>query len=172
MLRQSTRRADTGGEIVSLFAGDIDEMLVRSKLVQGSEEFLGLDEEVAIVVLLNLEENVVDAEPVVAHGAEEIREIGLLTRETFEDIEKLVGSGILRVIETYGMRYGAELILERLLTEIGNSAVHFEIDAVEIVKFGGEGKDLLSDRGIDLHGLRTGIITKLPDVVRAGTGFV
>lgn len=155
-----------------LLAGDVDEMLVGGKLVQGSEEFLGLDEEIAIVVLLNLEKHVIHAEAVVAHGAEEIGEIGLLARETFEDIEKLVGIGILRVVETDGMRYRAELILERLLAEIGDSTVHFQVDAVEIVKFGGEGKDFLSDRRIDFHGLRTGIITELADVVGAGAGFV
>lgn len=168
----STRRTDPRGEIVSFLARNVDEMVVRGKLVQGSEEFLGLDEEIAIVVLLNLEEHVIDAEPVVAHGAAKIGEIGLLARETFEDIEKLAGSGILRVVETDGMRHSAELILERLLTEIGNSAVHFQVDALEIAQFGGEGKDFLGDRGIDLHGLRTGIITELADVVRAGAGFV
>lgn len=168
----STGGADPCGEIVSFLAGDVDEVVVSSKLVQRGEEFLRLDEEIAIVVLLNLEEHVIHAEPIIAHGAAEIGEIGLLASETFEDIKKLVGAGILRVIEGDGMRYSAELILERLLTEIGNSAVHFQVDAVEIVKFGGESKDFLGDRGIDLHGLRAGIITELADVVGAGAGFV
>lgn len=167
----SMSRADAGGEIVSFLAGNINEMFVSGKLIQGGEEFLRLDEQIAIVVLLNLEEHVIDAEAVVAHGAAKIGEIGLLARETFEDIEELLGVAVERVIESDGMRLGAVLILKGLLAEIGDFAVHFQVDSVEIVKFRGQGKDFLDDRGIDLHRLRTGIITELADVVRAGAGF-
>lgn len=157
---------------MSFLAGNVNEMVVGGKLIQGGEELLGFDEEIVVVVLLNLEEHVIDTEPVVAHGAAEIGEIALLTRETFEDIEELAGVRILRVIETDGVGFSAELILESLLSEIGNSAVHFQLDAVEIMKFPSKGKDFLGGGGIELHGLGTGIVTELADVVRAATGFV
>src|SRR5579862_5327906 len=81
-----TGRTDTRGEVVSFLAGNVDEMVVGGKLIKRSEEFLGLDEEVAVVIVLDLEENVIDAETVIAHGAAEIGEIGLLAREAFENV--------------------------------------------------------------------------------------
>ena len=81
-----TGRTDARGEVVSFLAGNVDEMVVGGKLIKRSEEFLGFDEEVAVVIVLDLEENVIYAETVIAHGAAEIGEIGLLAREAFENV--------------------------------------------------------------------------------------
>src|SRR5450432_730167 len=79
------RSADAANEGAGAVAGDIDEFLIGSQLVQKCDETVGFGKLLVVVISLDLEHHVVYAEPVITHGALEVGQIGFLTGETFED---------------------------------------------------------------------------------------
>src|SRR5579862_10046625 len=116
----SPRRADARGQCARSLAGDVDEVCVRSELIERREELVGLEEQFIVVIFFDLLQDVVDAETVVAHGALEIGKIGLLAREILENRQKLRGRLVERVIEGDRVRLGTALIRESLLAEVGD----------------------------------------------------
>src|SRR5271170_897486 len=110
--------ADAARKGAGALAGDVDEVVVGGELVEGGQELLGLGKQLLVVVFLDLGEDVVDAETIVAHGALEIGEVGLLAREALEDAKELRSGLIEGVVERDGVTFGAALIAEGLLPEV------------------------------------------------------
>ena|ERR1700684_1015273 len=84
---RSRRGTNAAGEFSGAVAGDIYEVLIRGHAIQRRKELPGLGKQLVVQILLDLKEDVVDAERVVTHGAVEIGKIGLLARESFENAE-------------------------------------------------------------------------------------
>ena len=108
------RRTDAGGEVAGAGASDVYEFLIRGQLVEGGEQAFGLGEQLVVIVAFDLKQDVVHAEVVVAHGADEIGEIGGLAGETFEDVDELGGGVVECVVEIGFVLFGAFFVEQGL----------------------------------------------------------
>src|SRR5277367_2395976 len=83
--------ADAFGDGAGALPSDINEARVAGDLVEGREGALGVGEEVAIEIGFELEQGIINSEAVVLHPALQKHDEFLLTRQAFENLEKLRG---------------------------------------------------------------------------------
>src|SRR6202007_1963906 len=117
--------SDAGGEGAGASAGDVYEFFIGGELVESREQAFGLGEQFVVVVTFDLQEDVVDAEVIVAHGANEIRKIGGLAGEAFENIDELRGGVVERVVEIGFVFFRALFVEQGFCAKIGEAAVDF-----------------------------------------------
>src|ERR1700752_4353562 len=95
------RISNAAGERSGALPGDIDKFIIRGDLVEGAEEPLRLGERLTTVVGLDLNQGIVYAQAIVPHHSYQVRKIGLLSRQAFENIEQLCGRVVQGVIELH-----------------------------------------------------------------------
>ena len=166
------RGTDAGGEGAGAGARDVYEFFVGSELVESGEQAFGLGEQLVVVVAFNLQEHVVHAEVVVAHGADEIGKVGGLAGEAFEDVDELGGAVVERVVEIGFVPFRALFVEQGFCAEVGEAAVNFQIHILKIIELGGERKDALRERRADFEWLGVRVIVELAYVVGAGAGLI
>ena len=171
-MQRSLRGADAGSQRAGTAAGNVNDGFVRGGLIQGAEEALRLGQQIVGVIVVGFDEHVVDAEAIIAQGAEEIGYMLLLKSDALKEIKKRRGVRVRRVVESNLVRLRAFLVTEGLLAEISDPAVQLQVNAIEIVEFRGEGEDFRDERCARLKRLRIGRFVELADIERAGTGFV
>ncbi len=144
--RGLVRRADAGGEIAGAGAGDVYEFFVGGELVEGGEQAFGLGEQLVVVVAFDLLHHVVDAEVVVAHGADQVGEVRSLAGEAFEDVDELRRGVVERVVEIGFVFFGAFFVEQGFRAEVGEAAVDFQIHILKIIQFCCESENALRER--------------------------
>src|SRR5271154_1244426 len=168
--RSLRRTTDTAGKLASAVAGDVNKVLICSHAIEQRQKLPGLGQQVGVEILLNLDDHVVDAKRIVARGAIEVRQIGLLVRDALKNFQELRGIAIQRVIEGDAMGFRAALVIKCFLPEVGDPAVHLQVQAIEIVELSGEIENRLDDRRINLQGSRIGLLVELANVECSGAG--
>ena len=139
------------GQSAGAVPGDIDKFLIRGELVEEGEKPVGFGKLLVVVVRLNLKHHVIHAQPVVAHGALQVRQIDFLPREAFENSEQLLGGGVERVVESRFVSLAALLVAECFVAQVGQAAVDFQIDALKIVQLVREIENFLHERRADFE---------------------
>ena len=138
---------DASGEGAGARAGDVYEFFVGGELVEGGEQAFGFGEQFIVVIAFDLEQDVVDAQVVVAHGADQIGKIGGLAGQAFENVDELRGGIVERVVEIGFVLFGALFVEQGFGAEIGEAAVDFQIYILKIIQLGGQGKNSLRRAG-------------------------
>src|SRR6202044_2720908 len=130
----SGRRSNQSRKFAGAVTGNIDEVLVRGHSIQGREELPGFRKGLVVQIFPDLQEHVVDAQGIVMHGAVEVGKIGLLARESLEYAQEFGGIPVECVVEGDMVRLGAAVVDEGFFTEVRNPAVHFQLQAIEVMK--------------------------------------
>ena len=141
-------------------------------MIEGGEQAFGLGKEFVVVVAFDLQEDVVDAEMIVAHGADKVGKIGGLAGEAFEDVDELRGAIVERVVEVGFVFFGAFFVEQGFRAEVGEAAVDVQINVLKIIELGGQLEDALRERGAHFEGLRVRVFVQLADVVAARAGLI
>src|ERR1700720_822008 len=119
----STRISNAAGERSGALPGDVNKLVIRGDLIKGAEQAFRLGECLTIVVGFNLNQGVIYAQAIVSHHSLQVREIGLLPRQAFENIQQLSGRVIQGVIELHLVAFCALRVDERLFAEVGYTPV-------------------------------------------------
>lgn len=159
--------ANSAGEGARAIASDIDVLCIAGKLIKQGQEALRLGKLLIVVIRLNLQQGVIHAEAIVAHGPLEIGKIGFLAGKSLESREELHGRGIKRVVKSGFVIFRAFVVTKSLFAKVGQPLVNFEVDALKIVQFPGKIEYFLRERRIDFEWLRAGIVIELANVVNA-----
>ena len=72
--------ADAGGECAGATAGNIHDAFVRGDLIESREEAPRLGEQIVGVIVVGFDDHIVDAEAIVAQGAQKVGEVLLLAQ--------------------------------------------------------------------------------------------
>ena len=98
---------DAFGEGPGPLPRDIYKFRIRGNLIQHRKDALRFRQQAAIEIGFELQQRVVDSQPVVAHPARDQVDVFLLACQTFENLQKLRRGRIQRVVEFGFMDFGA-----------------------------------------------------------------
>lgn len=160
------------GDGTRALAGNFEDFVVTGELVEYGQQALWLGNLFVVEIAFDLQQHVVDAQAIVAHGAGQIGNVRSLPRQAFENVHQLRGRFVERVVEFRFVLSRAIFVLEGFFTQIGEAAVHVQIHALKIVQFGSQGKNPLGERRADFKRLRIGVFIELADVVGARAALV
>src|ERR1700691_1145163 len=144
-------RSNQSRKLAGAVAGNNDKVLVRGHSIQGRKYLPGFRKGLVVQIFPDLQEHIVDAQRVVMHGAVEIGKIGLLARESLEYAEEICGNSVECVVEGDVVRLGAAVVDKGFFTEIRDPAVHFQLQAIEVMELRREIKYRCHQGRVNVH---------------------
>src|SRR5882724_6541634 len=119
--------ADAFGEGSGPLARNVHKFRIRGNLIQHRKDALRFRQQATIEVGFELQQRVVDSQPVVAHPARDQVDVLLLARQPLENLQKLRRGRIQRVVEFGFMDFGAGFPAERLLAKVCDFTLYIQI---------------------------------------------
>src|SRR6266850_7769985 len=161
-----TLMADAFGEGPRPLACDIHKLRIRGNLIQHRKDALRFRQQAAIEIGFELQQRVVDSQPVVAHPARDQVDVLLLACQSLENLQKLRRRRIQRVVEFGFMDFGAGFPAERLLAKVGDFTVYIQILTLTMFQLRCKIEHLRAQRRAYLERRSTGILVELAYLVR------
>src|ERR1700687_4292951 len=124
--------ADAFGERAGALAGDVQEAGIAGNLVEHGQDALRFRQKAAVEIRFELQQGVVDSQPVVFHAPRNQINVFLLTSQSLKNLQKLRRRRIQSVVEFCLMNFRARFPSKRFLAEIRDLAVHIEILSLEM----------------------------------------
>ena len=95
----------------------------------------------------------------------------LLARQPFKNLQELGRRGVQSVVKFCFMDFGAGFPSKGFLAEIGDLAMHIQIQSLEVLELRRQVEHLGAPSRAHLKGQRAGILVQLPDFIRRGIGI-
>lgn len=165
------RMPEALGQGPAALAGDLDEAAVVGDLLEERQGMLGFRQFALVQVTFKLQERVVDPETVVLHAALKKIDEFLLAGQTFANLQKLRGGRVERVIEFDLAGFRPVVPAESFFTQVGNLAMHVQIQALEIVEFRNQLENPAAQRRTHVKGQSAGIFVQLADFIGGDIGI-
>ena len=150
-------------------AGNIDKSRIISDFIQHRQSTLRLWQQLVIQIALELQQGIVDAQPVITHAASEEHDVFLLARQSFKDLKQLRSRRVHRVIEFHFVNFPALFPAKRFLAQIGNFPVNVQILSLEIIQLSRQVEHVGPKSCADVKRRWSRIFVELANVVRRGT---
>src|SRR6266849_4889431 len=160
--------ADAFGEGSGPLARDVHKFRIRGNLIQHRKDALRFRQQAAIEVGFELQKRVVDSQPVVAHAAQDQVHVFLLPRKPLENLQKLGGGRIQRVVEFGFVDFGSGFPAESLLAKVSDFPVYIQILTLKMFQLRCKIEHLRAQRRAHLERRSARIFVELADFIRGG----
>src|SRR6266850_2755933 len=161
-----TLMADAFGEGPRPLACDIHKLRIRGNLIQHRKDALRFRQQAAVKIGFELQQRVVDTQPVVAHPARDQVHVLLLACQPLENLQKLRCGRIQRVVEFGLVDFGAGFPAKSLLAKVSDFPVHIQILTLKMFQLRGKIEHLCAKPRAHLERRSTGILVELAYLVR------
>src|SRR5467141_1288339 len=160
--------ANALGERSGPLAGDVHETGITGDLIEHGQDALRFRQKAAVEIGFELQQGVVNSQPVVSHSPRNQVDVFLLPREPFEYLQKLRRGRIQRVVESSFVDFGTGFPAESLLAKVGDFPVDIQILALKMFQLRGKINHLRAQPGAYLERRRAGILVQLAYFVSCG----
>src|SRR5215469_10060957 len=136
------------------------------------QRVLGFREFALVQGVLELEQGIVNAQPVILHAALKELDQLLLAGEPFANLQELRGRGVERVVEFDLAGNHAVVPAKGFLAQVGDFSMYVEIETLEIAKIGNQLEDFAAQRRPNFERSSARVFIELSDLVGSGIGIL
>src|SRR5208337_583470 len=144
---------------------DFHESRVPRDLVQQWQRALGLRQDSFDHVILELQQGIVHAEPVILDAPIQQVDQLLLARQSLANLQQLCRLCVQRVVELHFVRFARRLPAKRLFPQVRDLPVHIQIQPFEMVQLPGQFENLRAQPRANLKRCRSRVFVQLPDFI-------